>query len=84
VPRGFAHGFVTLVPDTEVFYKVDAYYAPTHDKGVIWNDPDLAIAWPIAAGEVVLSAKDAAQPFFRDLPADFTHAGTDAGAPVPA
>jgi len=89
VPRGFAHGFVTLVPDTEVFYKVDAYYAPDHDKGLIWNDPDLAIAWPVDAAEVVLSAKDAAQPFFRDLPAYFTaptdnragaDAGTDAGA----
>ncbi|MCB2053757.1 MAG: dTDP-4-dehydrorhamnose 3,5-epimerase [Geminicoccaceae bacterium] len=87
VPKGFAHGFVTLVEDTEVFYKVDAYYAPAHDHGVMWNDPDLAIDWPVDAGRVVLSAKDAAQPAFRDLPVHFTagrpdllardHAGAD-------
>jgi dTDP-4-dehydrorhamnose 3,5-epimerase len=71
VPKGFAHGFVTLVPDTEVFYKVDAPYAPDHDSGVRWDDPDLAIAWPLDGREPVLSAKDKAQPAFRALPTVF-------------
>ena len=78
VPRGFAHGFVTLTDDVEVFYKVDAPYAPAHDKGVRWDDPDLGIDWPVAPADVVLSAKDAAQPRFRDLPVMFT---LDSAAP---
>lgn len=73
VPRGFAHGFVTLRPDTEVVYKVDNYYAPANDHGVIWDDPDLAIAWPVTAEQVMLSDKDKRQPKFRDLPAYFTY-----------
>ncbi len=72
VPKGFAHGFVTLEPDTEVFYKVDGYYAPHNDAGVAWDDPNLAIGWPIDRDAVVLSAKDAAQPAFRDVCEIFT------------
>lgn len=67
VPRGFAHGFVTLEDDTHVIYKVDAVYAPEHDLGVIWNDPDLAIDWPVAPEEVILSPKDQKQPRFANL-----------------
>lgn len=63
VPRGFLHGFVTLAPDTEIFYKVTAEYDPTTERGVIWNDPGLAIPWPIA-GEPVLSDKDKSLPNF--------------------
>ena len=58
VPVGFAHGFVTLEPDTEVLYKVSDYYAPDHDDGLLWNDPALGIRWPIPEKEVVLSEKD--------------------------
>ncbi len=61
VPRGFLHGFVTLEPGTEVQYKVDAPYSPEQDGAVAWDDPDLAVAWPIE-GTPVLSAKDAAAP----------------------
>ena len=55
VPVGFAHGFMTLEPDTEVIYKVSDYYAPEHDKGLLWNDPVLGIQWPIPEDEAVLS-----------------------------
>lgn len=65
VPDGFLHGFCTLVDDVEVAYKVTDYYSPAHDAGVRWNDPDLAIAWPI--GEAILSPKDARAPWFRDV-----------------
>jgi dTDP-4-dehydrorhamnose 3,5-epimerase len=68
VPVGFAHGFCTLEPDTEVVYKVTAYYAPQHDAGVRWDDPDLAIPWPVAPGAAHLSPKDAKLPLLRDLP----------------
>ena len=68
VPIGFAHGFCTLEPDTEVLYKVSNVYSPANDGGVIWNDPDLDIAWPVQAGAAVLSDKDAKLPRFRDLP----------------
>jgi dTDP-4-dehydrorhamnose 3,5-epimerase len=66
VPRGFAHGYCTLVDDTELFYKVDGRYAPDLEGGVAWDDPDLAIAWPVQ-GEPVLSDKDRTLPRLKDL-----------------
>src|SRR5262249_20162175 len=71
VPAGFAHGFCTLETDTEVFYKVTDYFSPAHDRGIAWDDPDLAIAWPVTKTEAVLSDKDARQPPFASLPAYF-------------
>lgn len=63
IPRGFAHGFLTLEPNCEVLYKVSAPYAPDCERSIAWNDPALAIAWPLAPGEEPqLSAKDAAAP----------------------
>jgi dTDP-4-dehydrorhamnose 3,5-epimerase len=58
VPKGFAHGFITLADDTEAFYFVDEFYGPQHERGVRWNDPKFNIAWPIQP--VVLSDKDKA------------------------
>jgi dTDP-4-dehydrorhamnose 3,5-epimerase len=63
VPGGFLHGFVTLAPDTEIFYKVTADYDPAAERGVIWNDPSLAIPWPLA-GDPVLSDRDRSLPDF--------------------
>lgn len=71
VPIGFAHGFCTLEPETQVFYKVTAHYSPANDHGVAWDDPDLAITWPVDAGKAVLSKKDATMPRFNSLPAYF-------------
>jgi dTDP-4-dehydrorhamnose 3,5-epimerase len=72
VPKGFAHGFCTLEPDTEVLYKVTAYYAPDHDKGLLWDDPALGIDWPVDGDRAVLSDKDRLHPPLADLPAYFT------------
>jgi dTDP-4-dehydrorhamnose 3,5-epimerase len=69
VPQGFAHGFCTLVPGTEVQYKVDNFYSPEHDSGIRWNDPDLNIPWSV--NDPVLSAKDAVLPFFREIDSPF-------------
>ena len=71
VPAGFAHGFCTLEPDTEVFYKVTADYAPTHDFGLAFDDPSLNIAWPFARSELILSDKDYRHPCLADLPTFF-------------
>jgi dTDP-4-dehydrorhamnose 3,5-epimerase len=71
VPKGFAHGYCTLKPDTEVFYKVTEFYSPAHDKGILWDDPALGIEWPIASKDAELSAKDKLQPRLQDTTALF-------------
>ncbi len=71
VPPGFLHGFCTLVEGTEVIYKVTDVYDRDSERGVIWNDPDLALPWPVAAHEAVLSDKDCLLPRWTDLPALF-------------
>jgi len=76
VPGGFAHAFCTLEPDSVVAYKVDNFYSPSHDTGLIWNDPDLAIDWPVAPGEVVLSDKDLKLGRFADFESPFTYQGS--------
>jgi dTDP-4-dehydrorhamnose 3,5-epimerase len=71
VPIGFAHGFLTLEPETEVEYFLTAYYTPDHNSGIAWNDPTLAIGWPKIAGGPVLSPQDKAQPDFLSMPQYF-------------
>jgi dTDP-4-dehydrorhamnose 3,5-epimerase len=70
VPIGFAHGFVTLEPDTEVIYKVSNTYAPASDAGIAWNDTTIAIAWPQLA-EITLSDKDRVLPSFAGFVSPF-------------
>lgn len=67
VPVGFAHGFCTLEPDTEVFYKTSDYYSPEHDRGLAWNDPALGIFWPVLEADATLSDRDRRHPALADL-----------------
>lgn len=71
VPQGFAHGFVTLKPDSEIAYKVDNPYSAEHDGGIFWDDPALGIEWPFDTDSVVLSEKDKTAPCLKDLPKIF-------------
>ncbi|MCX2697839.1 dTDP-4-dehydrorhamnose 3,5-epimerase [Ochrobactrum chromiisoli] len=66
VPKGFAHGFITLVENTEVIYKVTDYYAPAHDRTIRFDDPAIGIDWPISPSEVQLSEKDRNAPLLVD------------------
>jgi dTDP-4-dehydrorhamnose 3,5-epimerase len=75
-PKGFAHGILTLMPHTEIAYKVDAYYAPELDLGIRFDDPVLGIDWPLPKSEMILSEKDRNLPDFRDLPDVFTYPET--------
>ena len=67
IPQGFAHGFCTLQPKTVVLYKADQVYAPSHDGGVYWADPALAIKWPVTPSEAQISPKDQILPALNQL-----------------
>jgi len=71
VPVGFGHGFCTLEPNSVISYRVTNYYSRDHDKGVAWDDPDIAVDWPEIASPETLSQKDRAQPSLAELPPYF-------------
>jgi dTDP-4-dehydrorhamnose 3,5-epimerase len=76
IPIGFAHGFLTYVPDVEVVYKVSDFYSPQADGGIRWNDLDVAVDWPVPEGQApLLSSKDEALPFLRDFKSPFEYDG---------
>lgn len=81
LPKGFAHAYLTLAPDTEFQYKVDAPYAPACDAGIRWNDPDLGISWPgLDKGQgPVLSGKDEVLPLLKDFQSPFVYEAPAAG-----
>ena len=64
VPKGFAHGFCTLTPNTQVFYKVDEHYSRELDRGIRWDDPRIGIKWPVS--NPILSEKDLTNPLLED------------------
>ncbi len=66
VPKGFAHGFMTLVENTEVIYKVTDYYSPEHDRSIRFDDPAIGIEWPLPTSSVLLSDKDQKAPLLAD------------------
>jgi dTDP-4-dehydrorhamnose 3,5-epimerase len=71
VPKGFAHAFLTLEPDTEVFYKLTEYYSPEHERGLLWNDPVIGIQWGMAADDLTIIERDRMFPTLAELDAVF-------------
>jgi len=73
IPAGFAHGFCTLTPNTEVVYKVTEYYSPDHDGGLRWDDSDIGIDWPVDGAGVHLSDKDETWPRLAEFDTPFRY-----------
>jgi dTDP-4-dehydrorhamnose 3,5-epimerase len=71
VPVGFLHGYCTIEPNTEVIYKVTGDYDKPAERGVIWDDPDLALPWPVQDGRAILSEKDLVLPRLAECPVWF-------------
>jgi dTDP-4-dehydrorhamnose 3,5-epimerase len=73
VAPGFAHGYCTIEPDSEVVYKVSAFYAPETERGILWNDPALKIQWPIGPAQALLAAKDLQWPKLAEYDSPFVY-----------
>jgi dTDP-4-dehydrorhamnose 3,5-epimerase len=79
IPVGFAHGYLTLEGDVVVMYKVSDYYAPAHDRGICWNDPDIAIPWPFKEADIIISDKDRRLPLLKEFASPFAYDGHPLG-----
>ena len=75
IPIGFAHGFLTLQNDVVVMYKASDYYAPTHEIGIRWNDPDIAFPWPLKEANIIISDKDRRLPLLKEFASPFAYNG---------
>ena len=75
IPVGFAHGFLTLENDVVVMYKASDYYAPTHESGIRWNDPDIAFPWPLKEANIIISDKDRRLPLLKEFASPFAYNG---------
>jgi dTDP-4-dehydrorhamnose 3,5-epimerase len=75
IPVGFAHGFLTLENDVVVMYKASDYYAPTHESGIRWNDPDIAFPWPLKEANIIISEKDRQLPLLKQFASPFAYDG---------
>jgi dTDP-4-dehydrorhamnose 3,5-epimerase len=75
IPIGFAHGFVCLEDEVLVTYKVSDYYAPAHDAGISWSDPDIGFPWPFSDADIIKSEKDSRLPHLKDLESPFPYDG---------
>jgi dTDP-4-dehydrorhamnose 3,5-epimerase len=75
IPEGFAHGFMTLEPNSMIFYKVSDYYAPDCDRGLAWDNPTIAIDWPLQGNKPILSGKDEKQPSLKEFQSPFAYNG---------
>lgn len=71
IPKGFAHGFASLSDDTVILYKCDNLYSPSHERGIIYNDPELNIDWNIPSSDVVITGRDLSFPLFKDAEMNF-------------
>jgi len=75
IPPGYAHGFMSLEDNSEVIYKVDAFYSPELDSGILWNDPMIGINWIIPGSAPIVSDKDALLPSLQDFTCSFPYDG---------
>lgn len=80
VPIGFAHGFIGLVNDVLVMYKMSDYYAPSYEGGICWNDPDIAIPWPFKHANIITSERDQRLPRLKDFKSPFSYDGHPLGS----